>query len=553
MKDREKEYREIFIAEALQEYDELSQHIVALEKNPDDDKLLAEIFRLLHNLKANAKATGFDNIASIAHKLESVFGLIRSGEIHFEGDTITVLFDGFDYLGLLLHSIDDPKYQEPNPELIRNLDFIASADKEKIEKAPVRKIYASQRIALSDLIYIQVKKLDDMMNLVGELIIDRDQIMSLAKQSDSRDLKTVSAHLERITRELQDSIMSARLVNIGSLFSKFPRIVRDVALTESKKVELKIKGQDVQIDRNILQIITDALLHIVRNAISHGIEDAETRKRQNKPEAGHITLSATTDKDIVVLQVTDDGRGIDIEQVKKQAVKGQFISQEKADTLNESEILSFIFEPGFSMAKEVTEFSGRGVGLDIVKTALDTIGGKVNIDSKEGEGTVFSLYLPNSIAVKGALLFTVAGNFYAVPLIHTESVVTIKSYELHSVGTSLFADIKGETIPVFYLREFFLTKKALSEESERELFSEPVQDIIIISYNNRKLGLIVDKLLRQQDIVVKMLQKPMDNIELFGGVTLLGNGEICLVLDIPYIARHFMGKRGELLPDDLKV
>lgn len=543
MKDREREYKEIFIAEALQEYDELSRHIVGLEKRPDDEKLLGEIFRLLHNLKANAKAIGYVNISEIAHKLENVFSLIRNHELNFKGDIVTVLFDGVDYLGLLLNNIDNSDYQQPQKELIDNLEKILDKNR-SIDDAPIRKIYTSQNISLSDLIYIQVKKLDDLLNLVGELIIDRDRIIALAKEIDSNELRTVSSHLERITTELQNSVMDARLVNIGSLFNKFPRVVRDVALMEGKSVDLGVKGQDIQIDRNILQIITDALLHILRNAITHGIESPEVRREKKKSGHGNLLVSATTDKDIVIIEITDDGNGIDVEEVRRHAVKGKFVSPDKIQDMRDEEVLSFIFEPGFSLSRNVTELSGRGVGLDVVKTALDAVGGKIHVRSKKDEGTTFSLHLPTSIAVKAALLFEVEHNSYAIPLIHTESVVTIANEELHRVGTSVFADIKGETIPVIYLADFFASEGMLTDIRNIALNTKSRQDMVIVSYNNRKLGLIVDKLLRQQDIVVKPLQKPVQNIELFGGVTLLGTGEVCLVLDVPAISRHYVSRKG---------
>jgi two-component system chemotaxis sensor kinase CheA len=544
VKDREKENKEIFIAEALQEYDDLSRHIVQLEKTPADEKLLGEIFRLLHNLKANAKAIGYINISEIAHRLENVFSLIRNHEIVFKGDIATVLFDGVDYLGLLLGNIDKPDYQEPDQELLDNLERILDKNRDDVEGAPVRKIYTSQNVTLSDLIYIQVKKLDDLLNLVGELIIDRDRIIALAKESGMGDLVSVSSHLERITNELQYSVMDARLVNIGSLFNKFPRVVRDVALMEGKQVDLTVKGQDIQIDRNILQIITDALLHILRNAITHGIEEPAVREKNRKSPEGHLAISAQTDKDLVIIEITDDGNGIDVDAVRKHAIRDKFVAADKAQDMNDDEILSFIFEPGFSLSKNVTELSGRGVGLDVVKNSLDAVGGKILVRSRKGGGTTFSLHLPTSIAVKGALLFEVNGNSYAIPLIHTQSVITIANEDLHRVGTSVFAELKGETIPVLYLADFFANEGVFTGMQNIKVNTKNRQDMVIVVYNNRKLGLIVDKLLRQQDIVVKALQKPVHNIELFGGVTLLGTGEVCLVLDVPAISRYYISRKG---------
>ncbi len=544
MKSREQEYKEIFIAEALEYYDSLNRHISELEKQPQDDSILAEIFRLLHNLKANAKAIGYLQISEVSHKLETAFSLIRNKELQFSDEVVAVLFDGIDMLGELITNVDNPVQVEPDPVLLRNLDIIVdSLSDSAIELAKVQKYTSSKNLSLSDLIYIQIKKLDHMLNLVGELIIDRDRIISLGKELNSDELKMVSSHLYRVTEELQYSVMDARLVNIGTLFNKFPRIVRDIASAERKQINLELIGQDIQIDRNILQIITDSLLHLVRNAITHGIESPEKREKNNKPKVGSLTLSARNDRDKVIIKLSDDGTGIDLKKVTATAVKNKLVAADVAADLAETEILSFLFEPGFSTAKEVTEFSGRGVGLDVVKNAIDSIGGRLNVTSTYGAGTTFTLQLPTSIAVKGALLFEVDSIFYAIPLIHTDQVLAIDKDELHEVGDVMVADIKGETITVVYLNELLNADEASIKLGDKSKLNGQVQDIVVVSYNNRKLGLIVDKLYRQQDIVVKPLGKPLDKIDLYGGVTILGTGKVCLVLDVPAVTRYFTQKR----------
>jgi len=549
MKSREQEYKEIFIGEALEYYDALNRHISDLEKEPDNDSLLAEIFRLLHNLKANAKAIGYIQISDVSHKLEAAFELIRNKEMPFADETVTVLFDGIDLLGELINNVDQSDYQIQDENIIRNLDLIvetagnqAKNDKAlEIAKAP--KLLNSKNIQLSDLIYIQIKKLDHLLNLVGELIIDRDRIISISKELDHPDLRMVSSHLYRLTEDLQYSVMDARLVTIGSLFNKFPRIVRDIAVAEKKEIHLDISGQDIQIDRNILQIITDSLLHIMRNAISHGIETAEVREAAGKPRIGNVSLSAQSDRDMVQIKLSDDGKGIDLNDVRRGIVQRGYMPAEAAKDLRDSEALSYIFEPGFSLAKQITEVSGRGVGLDVVKNAIDSIGGRIKIDSVKGKGTTFTLHLPTSIAVKGALLFEVDYNFYAIPLMHTDSVVALDKSELHEIGGLLVANIKNETITVIYLNEFLTADEATMNLGSKAKLSGVVQNIIIVTYNNRKLGLIVDKLFRQQDIVIKPLNKPVDTIEIYGGVTLLGSGKVCLVLDVPALTRYFISRK----------
>ncbi|WP_114779378.1 chemotaxis protein CheA [Botryobacter ruber] len=544
MKSREQEYKEIFIAEALEYYDALNRHISELERRPEDDKVLAEIFRLLHNLKANAKAIGYLQISDVAHKLETAFSLIRNKELSFSDEVVLVLFDGIDLLGELIGNIDNPEYGEPDHVLIRNLDIIVdNLSNSTIELAKVQRYNSSKNLSLSELIYIQIKKLDHLLNLVGELMIDRDRILSISRDLDHDELKSVSSHLYRITEDLQYSVMDARLVTVGSLFNKFPRIVRDIATAEHKEVYLELTGQDIQIDRNILQIITDSLLHLVRNAITHGLELPEERKKKGKPREGNLTLSAKNDRDNVIIKLEDDGKGIDLKQVKKAAIEKNFIPADAAAHLPDEEVLSILFEPGFSMAKEVTEFSGRGVGLDVVKNAIDSVGGRISVNSSKGKGTTFTMQLPTSIAVKGALLFEVNEIYYAIPLIHTESVVSIDISELHEVGDVLLADVKGENITVVYLHELLNAPEHNMRLGDKSRLSGQVQNIIIVSYNNRKLGLIVDKLYRQQDIVVKPLSKPLDTIDLYGGVTLLGTGKVCLVLDVPAITRYFITKR----------
>jgi two-component system, chemotaxis family, sensor kinase CheA len=544
MKSREQEYKEIFIAEALEYYDALNRHISELEREPQDDKILAEIFRLLHNLKANAKAIGFLQISDISHKLETAFSLIRNKELTFSDEVVMVLFDGVDMLGTLITNIDTPEAAAPDPVLLNNLDIIVESSKDNtIELTKVQKLNSSKSLTLSDLIYIQIKKLDHLLNLVGELMIDRDQIIAISNELNHKDLKNVSSHLYRITEELQYSVMDARLVNIGTLFNKFPRIVRDIAVAEQKEVNLEMEGQNIQIDRNILQIITDSLLHLVRNAITHGLEKPDKREKAGKKRVGILCLKARNDRDNVVIELSDDGKGIDLAQVKKTAVQKKLISADAAENLVDTEILSFLFEPGFSTAKEVTEFSGRGVGLDVVKNAIDSIGGLLKIDSKLGKGTTFILQLPTSIAVKGALLFEVDEIFYAIPLIHTDLVVAMDKNELHEIGNVMVADIGGETITVVYLYELLNAPHAEMNLGDKSRLKGSVQNIIVVSYNNKKLGLIVDKLYRQQDIVVKPLSKPLDKIDLYGGVTLLGTGRVCLVLDVPAITRYFINNR----------
>ena len=533
------------MAEALEYYDSMSRHLSELERNPNAGPALNELFRLMHNLKANARAMGFADLGEVAHHLETLFGLIRDQERTFSGSLIKVVFAGVDALGNMIRAVGADQPLPDATALLDNLDRLVRGEEPILEAAEEAESEeeSGKKMELSDLVYIQVKKLDNLLNLVGELVIDRDRIMTLAQEIGNPALLATAQHLFRISDDLQYSVMDARLVGVGVLLNKFPRVVRDVASAEDKEVELTLSGQDVQIDRNILQIITDALLHLVRNAVSHGLETTAQRAAAGKSAVGHLTLSALTERDDVLIQVRDDGRGIDTEAVRRKAVERGLTTASVAATLDEQAVWAFLFEPGFSMASKVTDISGRGVGLDVVKLALDSLGGQLRVESQMGQGTTFTLVLPTSIAVKGALLVEVEERPYAIPLMHTDTVLALQPDQISVVGGVLVTHVLGQAVPLIPLRML------LHDEGDEMLpFADKAaltgaQQVLVVNYNNRRLGLLVDRFIRQQNIVIKPLSKPLDTIDLFGGVTLLGSGQVCLVLDVPALTRLFLTKR----------
>ena len=534
----------MFMAEALEYYDAMSRHISELERNPADVPALNELFRLMHNLKSNARAMGHLPIGEVAHHMETIFGLIRDKQRTFSGTLVPVIFAGIDALGNMIRAVGQ---DQPLPDaqlLLDNLDRLVRGEEPVLEDDQVEDDEdANRKLELSDLVYIQVKKLDNLLNLVGELVIDRDRILTLAQELGNPALQATAQHLFRISDDLQYSVMDARLVGVGVLLNKFPRVVRDVATAEQKEVELTLSGQDVQIDRNILQIITDALLHLVRNAVGHGLETPQERQAAGKPATGQLTLSALTERDDVLIQVQDDGRGINTDAVRRKSIERGLTTTAAAARLSEREVWAFLFEPGFSMAKEVTDISGRGVGLDVVKLAIDSLGGQLRVDSEIGRGTTFTLVLPTSIAVKGALLVELEGRAYAVPLMHTDTVLALRPKQLHIVNGLLVTNLQEESVPVVPLRHLLHLEgdDLLPTASKTEL--EGPQQVLVVSYNGRRLGLVVDRFLRQQSIVIKPISKPLDTVDLFGGVTLLGSGQVCLVLDVPALTRLFLAKR----------
>ncbi len=549
MTAREQEYRELFMAEALEYYEAMGRHLSELERNPTDVPALNELFRLMHNLKSNARAMGHTAIGEVAHHLETIFGLIRDKQRAFAGSLVPVIFTGLDALGAMIRAVGS---DEPLPDasaLLDNLDRLARGEEPVLPAPASAEVDGAtaeednRKMELSDLVYIQVRKLDKLLNLVGELVIDRDRILTLADEIGHPALQATARHLFRISDDLQYSVMDVRLVGVGVLLNKFPRVVRDVATAEGKEVELILSGQDVQIDRNVLQIITDALLHLVRNGVSHGLEAPAQREAAGKPRIGQLHLSALTERDDVLIQIADDGPGIDTEAVRRKAVERGLTTAELAATLDEQAVWAFLFEPGFSTAAQVTDISGRGVGLDVVKRALDSLGGQLRIESVPNKGTSFTLVLPTSIAVKGALLVELDGRPYAVPLLHTDTVLALRPEEFSVAGGMLLAHVQGQAVPVVPLRELLHVEGAEPLPPADKSQLQGPQQVLVVNYNNRRLGLLVDQFMRQQSIVVKPLGKPLDTIDLFGGVTLLGSGQVCLVLDVPALTRLFVARR----------
>ena len=557
---KEDEYRELFLAEALENHEELNRLITALEKNSADASAINAIFRITHTLKGNAAGMGFDSITELSHTVETLFGEIRDQRLPLTSEVFTALFKAIDVLGALIRSLQDgskvsykgiktkleiickqaASSTEPVPE-------VSVPEPEKVDENPDQAA-PENKIAFSDLVQVPVRKLDNLLNLVGELIIERDRLM--ASHADSHRTNEY-ARLNRISSDLQYSVMDVRLVQVGFLFNKFHRVVRDAAALENKQVTLTLEGTDTEIDRNILQIISDSLIHLIRNAVAHGIEPPEARKQTQKSPEGTITLKASNENDTVVIEIQDDGKGVAIDKVRQRAVQRGLLTDQQASQLSEEETVLLIFEPGFSTVERVNAISGRGVGMDVVKKALDSIGGKISVQTRAGEGTSIRLVLPSSMAVKGTLLFEANQTEYAIPLAYTEAVVSLYQPDIHKVGRGLVATYLGKTISVVFLKDLFAQpeevwthQSGLLHRSVDALLPEEKLEVIVVAYGSRTVGFVVDKLLQQKEIVEKPLTKPVDQVRFISGVTILGNGHVCLVLHVPALINHIF--RGTL-------
>lgn len=583
---KENEYKEIFLAEALESYEELNNLFTDLEKDIANRSAIDAIFRITHTLKGNAMGMGFTAIAELSHVMEDIFNEVKSTRLKLDTTIFAGLFKANDILGQLINSLntgEEVRYKgiktklevilknarkeqvvdvEPaagDADVPSNTPVEPEANQELAEESPGEILDVEeesggdddamgQKIVLSDVVQVPVRKLDALLNIIGELIIEKDTLTAL--NADRGYQSTDMTRLHRITSDLQYGIMDVRLVQIGFLFNKFHRILRDVAVIENKKVDLILEGTEIEIDRNILKIISDSLVHLVRNSVSHGIEPSEKRLERKKPATGKVTLRATNEKDTIYIDVIDDGNGIDLEVIKRKALEKGIISAEYAKVISEDEIMMCLFEPGFSNAEKITEVSGRGVGMDVVKRSVESIGGKITIETSLGKGSKFTLSLPSSMAVKGALLFELSGQTFALALTHTEAVISLERKDIHKISSGLIASYLGKTISIIFLKDLFemtTMQDAIDKGQFHETFENSKQDqkldVVIVSYNKHLVGFVVDKLMQQKEIVEKALEKPVQHIELFSGATILGNGNICLVLNVAGILKNLFREK----------
>ncbi|MBV6646283.1 MAG: chemotaxis protein CheA [Cyclobacteriaceae bacterium] len=553
MKDKEAEYRELFLLEALENFEELNKLFIELEKDPSSKSAINAIFRIVHTLKGNAMGMGLDAIAELTHVMEDIMGAIKNGEVELVSELSNSLFRANDKLGNLIDAVktgEKVSYVGIKTKLAiylknnrKEAEQETNSESERVEQ-PVAEQNQSEderSITFADVIQIPVKKMDELINLVGELVIEKDRLMTTGQVNGKRSSEFET--LQRITSNLQYSIMNARMVQVGFLFNKFHRIVRDAANIESKSVELVLKGTEIEIDRNVLKIISNSMIHLVRNAVGHGIESAEDRLQKGKEQSGTITLSARYEKDNVVISVSDDGGGIDHESIRKKIVEKGLVAPDVAKQLSDQDVTNYIFEAGFSNADKVTEISGRGVGMDVVKKAAESVGGQVTLESEIGKGSTINLIVPSSLALKGALLFELASQEYAIALSFAEAVISLKKHQIHKLSGGLIAQYQDKSISIVFLKDLInLPRLADIAEKDKlfETFDQLEDDVeipvIVVTNQGRITGLAIDRLLQQKEIMEKPLPRPLDQSKLLGGTTILGNGTVCPVIDVTAIS-----------------
>jgi two-component system chemotaxis sensor kinase CheA len=684
------QYLDLFIDETKEHLQSLNEHILVLEKEPENEDTINEIFRAAHTLKGMAGTMGFTRMQRLTHDLENVFSEIRSGNMKVNPKLIDILFRGLDalesYLDVIssegnegtednediindLNSVleeqkgggvpaesaqkpaesmkEEPKKEEtvtadkakyntipvtdyevdamktakaegknifgitvylsdscilkaaraflvfksveskgeliksvPTTEQIEDeefeLDFswiLATTDsKENVKKmilnvSEVAEVYIedyvipeveteskeetkketakAETVAAdkpkqekkddgdkhkkgkakvgSRSVRVDIDKLDELMNLVSELIIAKNGLVSASGAESTQNFHEQIEYLERVTTNLHESVMKVRMVPIESVVNRFPRMIRDLNRKLNKKMELYMTGEETELDRTVIDEIGDPLMHLLRNSADHGLESNEERVRLGKPEVGSIFLDAYQDGNNVIIDVRDDGAGINIEKVKKKALEKGTITEKQAESMTDKDFVDLLFKPSFSTADKITDVSGRGVGLDVVKTKIEALGGSITAKTVAGEGSTFTIQLPLTLAIIQALMVQVGEEKYAIPLGNINGIEDIPKNEICFVQSKEVINLRGTVIPILRLHEILDIEES-GEEAESLI-------VVVIKKGEQQVGLVIDDLLGQQETVIKSLGKHITYNKLFSGATILGDGEVALILD----------------------
>ena len=375
----------------------------------------------------------------------------------------------------------------------------------------------------SQSVRVDIDKLDTLMNLMGELVINKVRLEQIGQAHRLGELTETLEQMDRVTTDLQNIVMKVRMVPVSAVFNRFPRMVRDVSKELNKEINLTIEGEETELDRTVIDEIGDPIMHLLRNSLDHGVEHPDDREAKGKPRTGEVGLIARHEGNNVVIMVTDDGSGIDANKIRKKAIEKGMISQEDADKLDDADAVRLIFLPGFSTAEQITDISGRGVGMDVVRSKIESLSGHVDVETKIDEGSVFKIKLPLTLAIIQAMLVKVQEEIYAIPLGSIDSTINIQPTDIKTVRNREVIVLRGEIIPIIRMEE---TLQIPHVKDSDEIF------VVVVHAGEAKAGIVVDNLIGQQEIVIKTLGNLFTGLKMFSGATVLGDGRVALILDV---------------------
>jgi two-component system, chemotaxis family, sensor kinase CheA len=574
---------EDFIIEAGELIDSLDQDLLNLEQTPDNLDLLNQIFRPVHTIKGNASFLGFDKLTRFTHQLENLLDKLRSGDQKASPEVIDIILEGVDVMKAIMKNLKDesavntepmiakiqahlsgesiseiiapapprpvlPPEKKPEPApnkdmapapapvVPRAAEVVAAAAKAAPTPAPKKKEPEESTIR------VDVERLDALMNLAGELVIAKNRLLQFTSHFDERfsdnelteSLMLTTSLISFITGQFQEAVMKTRMLPIRKVFSRVPRMVRDLARDTRKQVNLIMEGEDTELDKSVIEHLGDPLVHIIRNAIDHGLETPDERRKNGKNPEGTVCLSAYSEGNYIVIEIKDDGKGMDPHKIFKKAVEKGLAASEDSLRLSETDMLNFIFEPGFSTAESISNISGRGVGMNVVKENIMKLDGLVEIDSRVGEGSTFRIQLPLTMAIVPALLVELQEFTYAIPLNNVVETLVVQPSEIFTIDQKR----------VLHLRDRFISLVPLSQILNLPDTPDTGQKryVIIVGVGEQRVGLLVDQLLGQEEVVIKTLGEFFDDVDLIAGATIMGDGSVVLILDIGHILMRLARK-----------
>ncbi|MBI5212777.1 MAG: chemotaxis protein CheA [Nitrospirae bacterium] len=581
-----------FVTEAEETLEKIDPMFVELETKGYEKDILNEIFRGMHTLKGAAGFLGFQQIVDVAHRAESIMKRLRDGEAALTRDLMDVILKSVDALRLLIHHIKlKDGIEEDISDLLTQLDNAletmagagaqpqvkAEAEiKEKVEEEKVEEeIGTEDKIVVEtkpqpqlqpkpepqaapqstveqitkekevvSTLRVDVTRIDKVMDLAGEIVLARNRLLNLAAKLDMNysgdhnveSLLETTGFLDRVTSDLQLAVMKMRMQPIQKVFGKFPRMVRDMSRSLGKDIDLEMFGEDTEVDKTVIENIGDPLVHIIRNSIDHAIEFSEERLAKGKPKKGRIILSAYQKGTQIVIEVSDDGKGIDVEAVKKKAIDKELITEEDAQKMTDEMAINLIFLPGFSTKEKSTELSGRGVGMDVVKTNVAKLNGYVEVITKKDVGSTFKISLPLTLAILQAMMVRIGGEYYAIPQTMIEETLRVKKSDIKDVTGQKVLTIRGKVLPMFEMSEVLVVRKQAKEQDHGNSY------VLVATVGDRRFCLSVDELLGQEEVVIKIINGIESEECGILGATITGDGRVVLILDLAVISREIFVK-----------
>jgi two-component system chemotaxis sensor kinase CheA len=598
-----------FLIESYENLDRLDQDLIVLEKDPANRETLASVFRTIHTIKGTSGFLAFNQLEALAHAGENLLARLRDGLLKLTPEITTGLLATVDAVRQMLRSVEESGTEgvrddkaliatltqllegkpvspgaipapAPSENKVEVYEEAEPADQGTAPEAQPDLIAESKRSSHEDqtgksapqpssrgpsagdsTIRVDVGQLDRLMNRVGELVLLRNQIVQYTNASEESPLAGPGQRLNLLTTELQESVMKTRMQPIGNIWSKFPRTVRDVAVSCGKEVRVVMEGQETELDKTIIEAIKDPLTHLVRNAVDHGIETPAARQAAGKPPVGLLCLRAFHEGGQVNIEITDDGAGMNLERIRSKAIQKNLITAEHAARLSDREVANLIFMPGLSTAEKITNVSGRGVGMDVVKTNIEKIGGKIDLQSKTGQGSTVRMKIPLTLAIIPALIVASAGERYAIPQLNLVELVRLEGEQARTgiefVNGSPVYRMRGRLLPIVYLSRQLQTQAqekdpasgrasnpALPnsggdiEDDDEKGIEDDVINIVVLNADERFFGLVIDEIIDTEEIVVKPLSKQLKSVHVYAGATIMGDGNVALILDVLGLAQH---------------